>query len=58
MKTASRIFATLFTILCLVATGAVICGKTHQWVMLVGSGVMAIAMWSEVLKKEKTNIPS
>lgn len=56
MKTASRIFSVLFTILCLLATGAVMCGKTHQWVMAVASGVMAAALWAEVLQKEKTNV--
>jgi uncharacterized membrane protein YgaE (UPF0421/DUF939 family) len=56
MKTSSKIFAALFTILCLLATGAVICGKTHQWVMAVASGVMAAALWAEVFQKEKTNV--
>ena len=51
MKTFSKIFAVLFTILCLVATGAVICGKTHQWVMAVASGVMAVAYWFEVCQQ-------
>jgi hypothetical protein len=56
MKTANKIFATLFTILCLLATGAVACGKTHQWVMAAASGVMAAAYLYEVFKKEKNNI--
>jgi 4-hydroxybenzoate polyprenyltransferase len=53
MKTANKIFAALFTILCLLAAGAVACGKTHQWVMAVASGVMAVAYLYEVFKKKE-----
>ena len=52
MKTASKIFATLFLILGLIAAAAALTGATHQWFTVALCAVVSIALALDSMDKE------
>ena len=55
MKTSSKIFAVLFLVLGLTATGAALYGVTHQWLMAGVCTLADIVLLDDIFKESESN---
>jgi hypothetical protein len=54
MKTSSRIFAAIFTILGICATAAVVSGASHQKFVAVGCFILAFVLYADSMSTPKS----
>ena len=55
MKTSSKIFAVLFLVLGLTATGAALYGATHHWLMAGVCTLADIVLLDDIFKESESN---